>query len=200
MPFNFAANPEWFNRSSSIPMGSVLRAFSGGGPDFTSGANLTEGTSSGGGRRGMVIDPATAIFGGLNAVTSAVTGFNQAGTTANIAQAKLAAQRAGTLERRQMGYGQLGAGMWSPLFQAGAGGDIAFGREREARMFETGPLAERERAQQMDAFRSRLGAESSAEAKALKQFQAKEDLRKSIAERTAAMDRMFGPTSQRAFV
>jgi hypothetical protein len=194
MAFNFAANPEWFNRSSSIPWGSVTEAFSGGGPDFTSGANLTEGTSSGGGRSPM-IDPATAIFGGLNALSSAVVGLNQAGTSASMAQAKLQAGTTGALERRQMGYGQVGAGMWSPLFQAGAGGDIAFGREREARMFETGPLAERERAQQMDAFRSRLGATSSAEAKALRQFETQENLRKSAAERAALLDRVFGKTS-----
>ena len=144
-----------------------------------------------------MFDPTILGLGAINAGVNFFGGLNQAQTSANIYQAQLAAQNAAIQEGREQAKGALAASMFGPLFAAGAGGDIAFGREKEAAMFKTGPLAERTRAQEIDFRRALTGLEGSAEARELKQRENRETLKRSLAEKEATMAGMFGRIAPR---
>jgi hypothetical protein len=78
-----------------------------------------------------------------SSVISGLFGMGQAKTSASIAQAQLAAQNAAMLEGREQNKGQLAGALFNKLFDVGSGGDISFQREKDAKMFEVGPYAER---------------------------------------------------------
>jgi len=141
--------------------------------------------------------PALLGLGALSAGASLFGGLNQAATSANIAQAQFAAQNAALLEGREQAKGNLAAAKFQTLFGAGAGGDIAFNREKAAKMFDTGQRAERTRAQEMDFRRALTGLEGSAEARALRQAENREALKRSLAEKEATMAGMFGRIAPR---
>lgn len=145
----------------------------------------------------MPFDPTMLALGGVSSLASLFGGIGQAETSASIAQAQFAAQNQAILEGRQQAYGGLGAAMFGPLFSAGAGGDIEFNRQKAAKMFEAGPLAERFGAQEFDIARGKLGLQGSAEARELSQRANRENLKQSLAEREAAMAGMFGRIAPR---
>jgi len=144
-----------------------------------------------------MFDPTLLGLGAISAGVNLFGGLNQAQTSASIAQSQLAAQNAAMLEGREQAKGALASSMFGPLFAAGAGGDIAFGREKEAAMFKTGPLAERTRAQEMEFRRALTGLEGSAEARELRQRENREALKRALAEREAGMAGMFGRIAPR---
>jgi len=144
-----------------------------------------------------MFDPLSLGLGAVSAGFNFLSGQNQAATSANIAQAQLAAQNAAILEGREQAKGALGSAMFGPLFAAGAGGDVAFGREKAASMFKTGPLAERERAQELDFRRGLGGLEGSVASVEQQQRENKEALKRSLVEREAAMAGMLGKIAPR---
>lgn len=155
------------------------------------------GNLLGGAKKKMPLDPTLLGLGAVSAGINLFGGLNQAQTSASIAQAQLAAQNAAIMEGREQAKGALASSMFGPIFAAGAGGDIAFGREKEAAMFETGPLAERKRAQEIDFRRALTGLEGSAEARELRQRENREALKRALAEREAGMAGMFGRIAPR---
>jgi hypothetical protein len=144
-----------------------------------------------------------ALLGGLSAVTG-IYGANKAAATARdsdntskqIAQAQLDAQRAGIFESRELAKGNLGFGMFDKVFSAGTGADLDFGRQRNAALFQAGPLASLEAANKRDAFRAEIGMRGSAETKALEQAANREALKRTLAEKQGAMAGMFGRIAQ----
>lgn len=144
-----------------------------------------------------MFDPTTLALGGISSLANLFGGIGQAQTSANIAQAQLAAQNAAIMEGREQAKGALGAAMFGPLFAAGAGGDIEFGRQKAAKMFESGPLAERFAAQEFDIARGKLGLEGSAQARELRQQANRDALKQALAEKEATMAGMFGRIAPR---
>jgi len=186
--------------------GSYSTAFTSGFPGFDPAGAYTgkygnlfdkQPVNKGTSKSMAVFDPTMLALGGVSSLASLFGGIGQRQTSANIAQAQLAAQNAALMEGRQQAYGSLGASMFGPLFSAGAGGDIEFNRQKAAKMFEAGPLAERFGAQEFDVARGKLGLEGSAEAKELTQRANRAQLKQSLAEKEAAMAGMFGRIAPR---
>jgi len=148
-------------------------------------------TTSGGGF-GNMIGPA---LGFASAGIGLISGIGQQRTAASIAQAQLAAQNAAFLEGRELNKGQLAGSMFNKLFDVGSGGDIAFGREKAGKEFLVGPYAERVMGiNSEEAKRARLAA-ISPEAKERAQFENRLAIQRSLAEKRAQTDAMFGPIS-----
>lgn len=113
----------------------IGKSFTGGYGDFS--ARLNSGSSAGSG-----MDPWSLGLGLGGSLISGLFGLGQARTSASIAQAQLAAQNQAILEGREQTKAALGSSMWGPIFQTGTGGDIAFGREKEAKKWLGGPFAD----------------------------------------------------------
>jgi len=160
--------------------------------------NLSKGVSK---RGKMFIDPATAIFGGANALASLFGANSAAKTQANIANAQMAAAadqlKWQTMLGREQAYGQAGQeiagrtaqGTWMP--------DLELGRQMFAKKFERGPLAEMESATLTDSARRGVALGSSFEAREQSQRANRDALKASLAEREAAMAGMFGRIAPR---
>ena len=124
-----------------------------------------------------------------------LSGFGQQKTAASIAQAQLKAQNAAFLEAREQNKGALAGALFNKLFDVGSGGDIAFGREKAGKEFLVGPYAERLMGLgSEEAKRARL-ADISPEAKERAQFENRLAIERSLAEKRAQTDAMFGPIS-----
>lgn len=172
---------------SSLSSFDPSKAFGGGYGDFSSVGKL----SSGGTKTGM--DPLTLGLGLGSSVISGLFGMGQAQTSASIAQANLAAQNQAILEGREQTKAGLGSSMWGQLFQAGAGGDLAFSREKAAKQFFQGPYAERQLGLQSEASKRERMARISPEAKEAARFENRLAIEREIAARRAQTDAMFGP-------
>jgi hypothetical protein len=164
--------------------------------------NVTEPVSTAGGfsgsanKGGGMFDPLTAGLGLASAGIGAFAGIGAANTQAKIANAQMRAAadqlKWNVLHGRDMAKfgegGNIGArvsqGTWMP--------DIEFGRQREAAMFDTGPLAERRLALATEGQRRGFGLANSAEAKESSQRDARTALKQSLAERQAQMMGTFG--------
>jgi hypothetical protein len=83
--------------------------------------------------------------------------------------------------------------MWGQLFQAGAGGDLAFSREKAAKQFLQGPYAERQLGLQSEASKRERMARISPESKEAARFENRLALDRIERERRALTDVMFGP-------
>ena len=164
----------------------ITKSFGGGEAfNFDSG-NLAK-------KSGMAFDPTSLAIGLGSSLISGLFGNQQAKTAASVAQAQLAAQNQAFLEGREQTKAALGSSMWGPLFQAGTGGDIAFGREKEAQKFMLGPLAELSQARFSDQSKRERLARISPESKEAAQFENRLAIQRSIAEKRAQTDAMFGP-------
>lgn len=162
----------------------ITKSF-GGGEAF----DFNSGNKAGG------MDPFSAGLGLASAGVSFLSGIGQQRTAASIAQAQLAAQNAAFLEGRELNKGQLAGSMFNKLFDVGSGGDIAFGREKAGKEFLTGPYAERFMGLgSEEAKRARLAA-ISPESKKRAQFENRLAIQRSLAEKRAQTDAMFGPIS-----
>jgi len=149
----------------------------------------------------MFIDPATAIFGGANALASLFGANRAANTQASIANAQMAAAadqlKWQTMLGREQAYGQAGQeiagrtaqGTWMP--------DLELGRQMFAKKFESGPLAEMESATFSDRARRGVALGSSFESREQNQRANREALKASLAEKEAAMAGMFGRIAPR---
>jgi hypothetical protein len=163
----------------------ITKSFGGGEAfNFNSG-NLAKKSS--------MFDPTSLAIGLGSSVISGLFGNQQAKTSASIARAQLAAQNQAFLEGREQTKAALGSSMWGPLFQAGTGGDIAFGREKEAQKFMFGPLAERQLGLGSEQSKRERLARISPESKEAAQFENRLAIQRSIAEKRAQTDAMFGP-------
>lgn len=168
------------------------KAFSGGYGDFSN-----SGVSKSGSGGGM--DPLTLGLGLGGSLISGLFGMGQVQTSASIAQANLAAQNQAILEGREQTKAALGSNRWAPLFAAGTGGDIAFGREKEAKKWMQGPFAERQLGLGSEAsLRERL-ALITPESETFRQKENKRLIERSLAEKRALTDAMFGRTSSSYF-
>ena len=169
-------------------LAGITKSFGGGEAfDFNSG-NLLKSGSSG-------MDPWSLGLGLGGSLISGLFGLGQARTSASIAQAQLAAQNQAILEGREQTKAALGSSMWSPIFQTGAGGDIAFGREKEAKKWMQGPFAERQLALGSEAKERERRARISPESKEAARFENRLAIERSLAEKRAVTDAMFGPTA-----
>jgi hypothetical protein len=148
-------------------------------------------TTSGGG----MFDPLSLGLGLGSSVISGLFGMGQAKTSASIAQAQLAAQNAAMLEGREQNKGALAGSMFNKLFDAGSGGDIAFGREKAGKEFLVGPYANRLIGLNSEKEKRARLAAISPEAKELAQFENRLAIDREIAARRAQTDAMFGPIS-----
>jgi hypothetical protein len=163
----------------------VTKSFGGGGAfNFDSG-NLLKSGSSG-------MDPLSLGLGLGSSLIGGLFGMGQAQTSASIAQANLAAQNQAILEGREQTKAALGSSMWGPLFQAGTGGDIAFGREQAAKKWLQGPFAERQIGLGSEASKRERLARISPESKEAAQFENRLAIERSLAEKRALTDAMFG--------
>jgi hypothetical protein len=163
------------------------KAFSGGYGDFSSASS----SQSGGG----MFDPLSLGLGLGSSVISGLFGMGQAKTSASIAQAQLAAQNAAMLEGREQNKGQLAGALFNKLFDVGSGGDISFQREKDAKMFEVGPYAERLMGLNSESAKRERLAAISPESKERAQFENRLAIDREIAARRAQTDAMFGPIS-----
>jgi hypothetical protein len=166
----------------------IGKSFTGGYGDFS--ARLNSGSSAGSG-----MDPWSLGLGLGGSLISGLFGLGQARTSASIAQAQLAAQNQAILEGREQTKAALGSSMWSPIFQTGTGGDIAFGREKEAKKWMQGPFAERQLALGSEASKRERMARISPESKEAARFENRLAIERSLAEKRAVTDAMFGPTA-----
>jgi hypothetical protein len=154
-------------------------------------SSLNTGTQAGGGFSGM-LGPA---LGFASAGIGLLSGIGQQRTAANIASAQLKAQNAAFLEGRERDKGALAGSLFNQIFGTGTGADISFGREKAAKEFLVGPYAERLMGLgSEESKRARLAA-ISPESKALRQEENRLAIQRSIAEKRAQTDAMFGPTS-----
>ena len=156
--------------------------------------NATESVTTG--ERGRMFDPLTAGLGFASAGIGALAGFGANRTQASIANAQMAAaadqMKYNILQGRDMAKfgegGNIGArvaqGTWMP--------DLEFDRQREAAMFETGPLAERRMATQTEGLRRGFGLANSAESREISQRENREALKRSLAEKQGQMMGTFG--------
>jgi hypothetical protein len=158
--------------------------------------NVTESVTTGEGGKGMAFDPLTAGLGLASAGIGAIAGIGAQRTQASAAQAQMAAaadqMKWNILHGRDMAKfgegGNIGArvaqGTWMP--------DLEFDRQREASMFEAGPLAERKMALQTEGLRRGFGLANSAESREISQRENREALKRSLAEKQGQMMGTFG--------
>lgn len=134
-----------------------------------------------------------------SSLISGLFGMGQAQSSASIAQAQLAAQNQAILEGREQTKAALGSSMWGPLFAAGTGGDIAFGREQAAKKWMQGPFAERQLGLSSEASERERIARISPKYKEAARFENRLAIERSLAEKRALTDAMFGRTSSSYF-
>lgn len=171
---------------SSFTTFDPSKAFSGGYGDFSSLGALKSGGKS------NMLGLAGALGGSL---ISGLFGMGQEQTAANIAQAQLAAANQGILEGREQTKAALGRSMWDSLFAAGTGGDIAFARAKNEKELMQGPFAERQLGLASEASQRERLARISPESKEADQHANRLAIQRSLAEKRALTDAMFGRTS-----
>ena len=149
-------------------------------------------SSNSGGGFGNMLGPALGL---ASAGIGLISGIGQQRTAASIAQAQLAAQNAAFLEGRELNKGQLAGSLFNKLFDVGSGGDIAFGREKAGKEFLVGPYAERLMGLNAEESKRERLAAISPESKERAQFENRLAIQRSLAEKRAQTDAMFGPIS-----
>ena len=167
----------------------ITKSFGGGEAfDFNSG-NKASG----------MFDPVTLGLGLGSSVISGLFGMGQAKTSASIAQGQLDAHKYGLKAAADANKGQLAGALFNKLFDVGSGGDISFQREKDAKMFEVGPYAERLMGLKSESAKRERLAAISPESKERAQFENRLAIQRSLAEKRAQTDAMFGPISSSYF-
>ena len=154
-------------------------------------SSLSKGTQAGGGF-GNMLGPALGL---ASAGIGLISGIGQQRTAANIAQAQINfAERA-----RQDAFEQnklAGAlKIFDQTFGAGTASDLSFNREKAAKQFGVGPYAERLMGLGSEESKRERMAAISPESKERAQFENRLAIQRSLAEKRAQTDAMFGPTS-----
>ena len=84
----------------------------------------------------MAFDPVSLGIAGLGAIGGVISGFGQQRTSANIANAQMAAQadalKEGILFQRDSAKANMGLGMWGQIFGATTGAELELGRQERA--------------------------------------------------------------------
>jgi hypothetical protein len=153
-------------------------------------SSLSSASSSGGGMLPFALAGAGA---------SLLGGLFQSSASASAAKAQLAAQNQAILEGREQTKAALGSNIFNQLFSAGTGGDISFNREKAAREFLVGPIAERQMGLASEQSKRERLAAISPESKERAQYENKLAIQREIAARRAQTDAMFGRTSSSYF-
>lgn len=165
---------------------------------FNSGAsNAFKPQKQGGG--GMVIDPVTAVLGGLNTAAGFISGMRQADVAEDMGRAQIETQLA--LGARKEGFerdkmmANMGLNLANTNAFYGWGADAQLAREKDAALFRTGPLAEREMnlRNREKIFNQDLA--NSMSAREFEQRQHKMKLEQSLAQRMGASAAIFGRTA-----
>ena len=141
------------------------------------------------------MDPLSAGLGFASAGIGLISGLGQQATAANIANAQLKAQNAAFLEGRERDKGALAGSLFNQIFGTGTGADLSFSREKAAKEFGVGPYAERLMGLGSEESKRERMAAISPEAKERAQFENRLAIQRSLAEKRAQTDAMFGPTS-----
>jgi hypothetical protein len=175
-------------RASSFPNNSWM--------NVTEPVSTAEGFFGSANKGGGMFDPLTAGLGLASAGIGAFAGIGAANTQAKIANAQMRAAadqlKWNVLHGRDMAKFGEGGNIGARVAQGGWMPDLEFGRQREAAMFDTGPLAERRMALATEGQRRGFGLANSAEAKEISQRDARTALKQSLAERQAQMMGTFG--------
>ena len=158
-------------------------------------SSLNTGTQAGGGF-GSMLGPALGL---ASAGIGLISGFGQQRTAASIAQAQLAAQNAAFLEGRERDKGALAGSLFNQIFGTGTGADISFGREKEAEKYKRQFLAPFDLALGSEASKRERLAAISPESKERAQFENRLAIQRSLADKRAQTDAMFGPISSSYF-
>ena len=158
-------------------------------------SSLNTGTQAGGGF-GSMLGPALGL---ASAGIGLISGIGQQRTAASIAQAQLAAQNAAFLEGRERDKGALAGSLFNQIFGTGTGADLSFNREKAAKQFEVGPYAERLMGLNSESAKRERLAAISPESKERAQFENRLAIQRSLAEKRAQTDAMFGPISSSYF-
>lgn len=111
----------------SFGISSSLNAFSGGP------SSQLKNISSDGGSK---MDPFSIAMAGIGGLGSAVGGIFGSQGAAQAAYQNALMAGAGLQYKQAEALGSLGQSRWNQLFPAGAGGDVSFGREKEAEKFK----------------------------------------------------------------
>lgn len=173
---------------------SNLRGFTDPGMDLGRIAGLDSSKEVGGFSK--MFDPVTLGLGVANLGASIFGGIGarNAQTSAANAQMRAAADQLKwqTALGREQAKGQMGSEIAGRVWQSTTAPDLELGRQKEAAMFEAGPLAARQLAADADRARQEYGLRGSGEAVALRQKENRDALKRSIAERQAALTGMYG--------
>ena len=149
----------------------------------------------------MAFDPFTLGLGAANIGAGLFTAAQTNRARRDIANAQMAAAadqlQWQTALARETAKGQLGGEIGSRVAQGTWMPDIELGRQREAAMFEAGPLAERQLALDVDRARREFGLTQSAEAREARQRENREALKRSLAEKEGQLAGMFGRIAPR---
>ena len=148
-------------------------------------------TSSSGGFSKM-LGPIAGIASAGASIFSGILG-NQAANDSLRMQNLM--QNAALLEGREQNKGQLAGSLFNQIFGTGTGADLSFGREKAAKEFLVGPYAERLLGLESQASARERQAAISPESKERAQFENRLAIQRSLAEKRAQTDAMFGPTS-----
>jgi hypothetical protein len=161
--------------------------------NYNPSSGITSKASSGGG--GM-FDPLTAGLGLASAGIGAIAGIGANKTQASIANAQMAAaadqMKWNILQGRDMAKFGEGGNIGARVAQGTYLPDLDFARQKDAALFETGPLAERRMAFETEGRRRGFGLANSAESKEITQRQNRDALKQTLAERQGQMMGMFG--------
>ena len=113
--------------SPSFGTSSSINAFQGGPKSF-----LGSGSSGGGSK----VDPFSIAMAGLGGVGSAVGGIFGSQSAAQAAYQNAIMAGAGLQYKQAEALGSLGQARFNTIFPATTGGDISFGREKDAEKFK----------------------------------------------------------------
>jgi hypothetical protein len=163
----------------------IAKSYTGGYGDVSSFLSKGSGSS---------MDPTALAIGLGGSLISGLFGIGQAQTSASIAQANLAAQNQAILEGREQTKAALGSSMWGPVFAAGTGGDIAFGREKEAKKWLGGPFADLLQARASEEKRRARDFASDPRTRELSARERKGRMEEEMFKAGAPMAAMYGPT------
>ena len=141
------------------------------------------------------MDPLSLGLGLGSSVISGLFGMGQAKTSANIAQAQLDAQKHALQVGAEANKGALAGSMFNQIFGTGTGADLAFGREKAAKMYEGRDLFPLGLANLSEASKRERLAAISPEAKERARFENRLAIEKATAEKLALTNAMFGPIS-----
>ena len=173
-----------------------MNSWSGGSsftdlPSWQDSFNTKLSPSSTSGGASNMLGPALGLAGSIgSSLIGGIFGNRQAADQMRM-QNQIANQQ--IIAGRELGYGQLGSSIGNRVFGSTTAPDLDFTRQKFARQFEMGPLAERELGLGSEQSKRERLARISPESKEAAQFENRLAIQRAIAEKRAQTDAMFGP-------